>query len=199
MPVGCLLWDFGDTLCDERFIWGSSPDWMAIYDTFDGGIGDRWCVDDLNTTSFAEELSHQMHLEPEAIVAYMTARSTHHIDFYDYTYRYFRSRQVPQAIVTVNPDLFSEVIVPAHDLGSPCETIVTSWEEHTIDKSILCRLALERMEVECEYSEALLIDNKQTNLEAWEHVGGPGYLYTTDLAFRRDVESGVLGLPPRLD
>ena len=33
--VECLLWDFGDTLCDERFIWSSGPAWMAVYESFD--------------------------------------------------------------------------------------------------------------------------------------------------------------------
>ncbi len=37
--VQCLLWDFGDPLCDERFIWRNGPEWMDVYETFDDGLG----------------------------------------------------------------------------------------------------------------------------------------------------------------
>ena len=38
-PIRCLLWDFGDTLCDERFIWSRGPAWIEVYATFDEGLG----------------------------------------------------------------------------------------------------------------------------------------------------------------
>ncbi len=192
MDVDGLLWDFGDTLCDERFIWGSGPEWMKIYGTFDDGIGDQWCTHDLDTAAFATELAQRMERPHEEIVAHMVDRSTNHIVFYDYTYSFFKARHLPQAIVTVNPDLFSEVIVVAHDLDSYCDTIVTSWEERTVDKAILCELAVERMPFELERGHALLIDNKQTNVEGWREAGGLGYHYTTDAAFRHDIEHGTL-------
>ena len=31
MQVQCLLWDFGNTLCRETFIWSSGPEWEAVY------------------------------------------------------------------------------------------------------------------------------------------------------------------------
>lgn len=191
--IKCLLWDFGDTLCDERFIWSVGPDWMAVYETFDDGVGERWNTGDLDSSGFARELSATMGRSPDEIVAHMIERSTNHIEFYDYTWALFRERRLPQAIVTVNPDLFSDVIVPAHDLQSGCEVIVTSWEERSIDKSVLCSLAIERLDAGIEPGEALLIDNKQANIEAWASVGGAGYHYTTDDAFRRDVERGLIG------
>jgi hypothetical protein len=40
----------------------------------------------------------------------------------------------------------------------------------------------------------LLIDNKQSNLDAWAGHGGIGYLYTTDSAFEQDVAGGIDGL-----
>jgi hypothetical protein len=43
----------------------------------------------------------------------------------------------------------------------------------------------------------LLIDNRQSNLDAWAGHRGLGYLYTTDAAFRRDVAGGIDGLGRR--
>ncbi len=37
MRVQCLLWDFGDTLSRETFIWSSGPEWELVYQSFDSG------------------------------------------------------------------------------------------------------------------------------------------------------------------
>ena len=109
-------------------------------------------------------------------------------------YAFYRARHLPQAIVTVNPDLWSEVIVPLYGFDQTADVIVTSWEEATIDKGVLCQLAVERLGIGCAASSALLIDNKRANIDAWAARGGSGYVYTTDAAFQRDVAPGIDGL-----
>ena len=47
------------------------------------------------------------------------------------------------------------------------------------------------MNLTCDPSRALLIDDKKSNLDAWAGRGGIGYLYTTDSTFRRDVAGGI--------
>jgi hypothetical protein len=179
-------------LCDERFIWASGPEWMVIYDTFDdSGLGSRWCLDKISTAQFADAIAERVGLVPDAVVAHMTA-CCHHIRFFDATYRFFRSRQLPQAIVTVNPDLFSEVIVPIYGFDSDCNVIVTSWEERTEDKRILNRLAIDRLGIDCANHEALLIDNKRTNIDDWISIGGAGYHYLGDERFARNLAAGGL-------
>ena len=54
MRVQCLLWDFGDTLCDELSLWRASPEWMEIYRSFDDGIGAAWSAGELDTRGFGE-------------------------------------------------------------------------------------------------------------------------------------------------
>ena len=59
--IRCLLWDFGDTLCDETFIWRSGPEWMEVYETFDdGGLGAAWNLGEIDTREFASQLSGRM-------------------------------------------------------------------------------------------------------------------------------------------
>ncbi len=106
--IKCLLWDFGDTLCDERFIWGSGPEWMEVYETFaNDGLGASWNLGHIGTPEFAEALSPRMGLSAEAIIEHMHARCEH-IQFFDSTYSFFKAKHLPQAIVTVNPDLFTQ-------------------------------------------------------------------------------------------
>lgn len=192
MRVECLLWDFGDTLCDELSLWRASPEWMEVYRSFDDGLGAAWSRGDIDTRDFVAELAKRMPLTEVKILAHL--RRTDLFEFFPFTYAFFRDRHLPQAIVTVNPVFFSEVIVPACAFDEVTDAIVVSGQERTIDKGELCRRALERMNLGCDPSRALLIDNKQSNLDAWARHGGIGYLYTTDSAFRRDVAGGIDGL-----
>ena len=196
MQVQCLLWDFGDTLCRETFIWSSGPEWEAVYQSFDGGWADGWNVGSLGTAEFARLASEHIPLPPDEIISHMRERCNE-IEFFEFTYAFFKQRHLPQAIVTVNPDLWTETIVPLYGFDTMADAIVSSWEEGTTDKGVLCSLALDRLHIECQPSAALLIDNKQSNLDSWAARGGIGYLYTTDTAFKRDVANGIEGLIQR--
>jgi hypothetical protein len=189
MRVECLLWDFGDTLCDELSLWRTSPEWMEVYRSFDDGLGAAWSLGALDTRGFVAELAKRMPLTEVEILAHL--KRTDLLEFFPFTYAFFRDRHLPQAIVTVNPAFFSEVIVPGCALDEVTDAIVVSGEERTIDKGELCRRALKRMNLTCGPSRALLIDNKKSNLDAWAGRGGVGYLYTTDSTFRQDVAGGI--------
>ena len=195
MPTSCLLWDFGDTLCNERFIWGSGSRWQSFYETFeDNDIMEAWNKGEMNTADFADQTASHFELPPTEIVTHMT-KCCKKIEYFEHTYAIFKESRLPQAIVTVNPDIFSNVIVPAYHLDQHCESIVTSWEEGTVDKRVLCATAIDRLSINCEIDykneEALLIDNRQDNIDAWRSIGGAGYLYTTDDQFLVDIQSGV--------
>jgi phosphoglycolate phosphatase-like HAD superfamily hydrolase len=195
VSIRCLLWDFGDTLCDELSLWRVSPEWMEVYRSFDDGLGAAWHLGELDTRGFVAELAKRMRLSEAEILAHLTRIDL--FEFFPFTYAFFRARHLPQAIVTVNPVFFSEVIVPGFAFEDVTDAIVVSGEEKTIDKGELCRRALERMSCGSDPSRALLIDNKRSNLDAWVERGGAVYLYTTDDAFRRDVAGGIDGLAER--
>jgi hypothetical protein len=192
MRVRCLLWDFGDTLCDELSLWRVTPGWMEVYRSFDDGLGAAWNRGDLDTRGFAGALAKRMPLTELEILTHL--RRTDLLEFFPFTYAFFRDHHLPQAIVTVNPTFFTEVIVPACGFDEVTDAIVVSGQERTIDKGELCRRALQRMDLGCDPSQALLIDDKQSNLDAWAGHGGIGYRYTTDLAFEQDVAGGIDGL-----
>ena len=137
MHVQCLLWDFGDTLCDELSLWRVSPEWMAVYRSFDeeDGIGAAWNLGKLDTQGVVSKLARRMTLSEAEIQAHLSR--TDLFEFFPFTYDFFRARHLPQAIVTVNPARFREI---ARDLAfdQVTDTIVVSAEERTIDKGVLC-------------------------------------------------------------
>jgi hypothetical protein len=193
MRVQCLLWDFGDTLCDELSLWRTSPEWMEVYRSFDekDGIGAAWSSGELDTREVAARLAQRMTLSEAEIHAHLSR--TDLFEFFPFTYAFFRAHHLPQAIVTINPAQF-RVMAQALALDAATDTIVVSAEEECTDKAALCAIALQRMPTVCPIDRALLIDNKQSNVDAWTRRGGIGYRYTTDSVFRRDVTDGVDGL-----
>jgi FMN phosphatase YigB (HAD superfamily) len=190
MRVRCLLWDFGNTLCDELSLWRVSPEWMEVYRSFDDedGIGAAWSLGNLDTHEVVAKLAQRMTLTEVEIRAHLS--QTDLFEFFPFTYSFFRARHLPQAIVTVNPPVFREMARNLR-LGEVTDAIVVSGEEKTIDKGALCQIAVQRMPIACANEQALLIDDKQSNLDAWAARGGTGYLYTTDAAFRQDVVGGI--------
>lgn len=196
MRVQCLLWDFGNTLCDELSLWRVGPEWMEVYRSFDDadGIGAAWSLGELDTEAVVARLAKRMPLTRDEIRAHLSR--TDLFEFFPFTHGFYRARHLPQAIVTVNPAAFREM---ARELAldEAADAMVVSGEEGTIDKGALCDVALERMPVACGPDGALLIDDKRSNLEAWSARGGIGYLYTTDAQFQADVAGGIDALVGR--
>ena len=152
--VQCLLWDFGDTLCDELSLWRVSPEWMEVYRSFndEDGIGAAWSLGDLDTHEVVAKLAQRMTLNEVKIHAHLSR--TDLFEFFPFTYAFFRARHLPQAVVTVNPAAFREM---AQNLGfdEVTHTIVVSGEEKTIDKGVLCEFAIQRMPIVCANEQAL--------------------------------------------
>ncbi len=196
MTIRCLLWDFGNTLCDELSLWRVSPEWMEVYHSFGDadGIGAAWSLGDLDTHEVVAKLAERMTLTEAEIHAHLSR--TDLFEFFPFTYAFFRARHLPQGIVTVNPARFREM-AQTLAFDEVTDTIVVSGEEKTIDKGVLCEIAIQHIPIVCANEHALLIDNKQSNLDAWSERGGLGYLYTTDGAFKQDVADGIDGLVAR--
>src|SRR5258706_15813578 len=106
-------------------------------------------------------------------------------------WRVARERRLPQALVTVNPDLFADHVVTGYALNDVVDVIVVSYLEKTADKSMLCRAALDRLGFRGDPSSALLIDNRRDLVDAWRAIGGAGYWFQSDQQFAHDV-TGIL-------
>jgi beta-phosphoglucomutase-like phosphatase (HAD superfamily) len=128
-------------------------------------------------------LAAELGIAADAAMAHIQARCRD-VRFFEHAWAAARARTRPQAIVTLNPDLFTRFVSPTYRLDSVFDVIVTSWQEHTRYKASLCEIALERLGGE-DPSEALLIDNIDANVDAWRARGGQAYWFRGDEEFAR--------------
>ncbi|HTK17595.1 MAG TPA: hypothetical protein VL769_14470 [Acidimicrobiia bacterium] len=185
--VRYFLWDFGDTLVDQRWMWPSPegvPGWTALYRALpDSDLDTSWNVGRTTTEELLWAVAAELGCTPELLMAH-TERRCGELQFFEHAWAAARAHTLPQALVTVNSDGFSRFVVPKYELASVFDVIVTSWEEHTLDKARLCELALERLGGQ-DPAEALLIDNIEANVDAWRARGGQAYLFVSDEEFAR--------------
>lgn len=185
-PVKAILWDFGDTLADERWMWAplaGQPDWSGLYRKHCGAgdLGSRWNRGLVTARDVAADLAAMMGVGWEATLEHMRA-CCREVQVYPRVFAFVDACTAPQAIVTVNCDLFSEVVAPELGLAARFDTIVTSWEEGAEDKAALCDIAMARLGL-TDRIECLLVDNRAENVAAWRALGGSAYHFIGEQAF----------------
>jgi len=184
-----VLWDFGDTLVDERWMRRcpeSCPTWETAWIEVMNEFADRWNVGEVSLEEVSAALADAAAMtlpEVEAHVRACCAQLSLHVNAWELA----EQHRWPQAIVTVNPDLFADFIVPTYGLSEMFDQIVMSFAEQTDDKVALCDIALERLGYAGLRDGALLIDNQLDLVDAWRDSGGVGYWFQSDDQFGRDA------------
>ena len=184
-----LLWDFGDTIVDERWmrqVPAEFPDWSNAWNQVMETCADDWNVGRATERDVFAEMSRRTGLSIDFVERHADA-CCRSITFHPFTWRVATERRRPQALVTVNPDLFVERVARRYGLAAHFDTVVVSCTEGTDDKTTLCELALDRLGLGGGRSEALLIDNRRDLAEAWQRSGGAAYVYRGDEAFEADL------------
>lgn len=191
MTPAVLLWDFGDTLADERWMRRPPPacsNWEVVWVDVMADHADDWNIGRVGAEEIVRALADRSGLTGDAVRSHVR-RCCESVMFYETAWEVASERRLPQALVTVNPDLFADFVVPAYGLIDVFDAIVMSFAERTDDKPSLCDIALERLGFTGPRSDALLIDNRLDLVEAWKDVGGTGYWFQSDQKFRADLPS----------
>jgi hypothetical protein len=184
-----VLWDFGDTLVDERWMQhapAACPDWPKAWAEVMTVHAGGWNMGSTSDEEVFVALADRTGMTVEAVTDH-AERCCHRLERRPVAWRTASERRCPQALVTVNPSLFDRWIVPGHDLAAMFDVIVISAQEGTADKTALCLLALDRLRYRGPRLDALLIDNRADLVEAWRAVGGSAYHFTDDAQFAEDL------------
>jgi FMN phosphatase YigB (HAD superfamily) len=199
MEPALVLWDFGDTLADETWMLRAPegvPEWTAAYQRHvidSSDLVDAWSAGRATAADVARRLASALELDVAATVGHMhdACRQLRFFPTVMAAVRARRRRGLAQALVTVNADVFSDIVVPQYGLDELFDTIVNSCLVGTVDKVELCDIAMVQLGND-RYDSTLLIDNIEENVRRFEDRGGLGYVFTDEATFHQDVTKGVL-------
>jgi hypothetical protein len=189
MGFEVVLWDFGDTLVDERWMQrppDSFPSWPTAWANVMTDRADDWNIGRVEMSQIFIELANRTGMTTEDVAAH-ALDCCHRLVFNPTAWQIASERRFTQAIVTVNPDLFAKYVMPAYELAAIFDVIVMSFAERTTDKPTLCNIALGRLGFKGDIAHCLLIDNRLDFVQAWQNVGGVSYWFQGDEQFKRDV------------
>ena len=159
---------------------------LATYE--EDSLGDRWCRGEVGFPEVAARVAARCGIAVGAARAAMEHDWRHlrpNAEILAFARELGRAGRA--AVVTVNPDAFSDLIVPHYGLDRDFGVIVASWQERTLDKVGLCDIALERFAAPAKRESTLLVDNRPDNVEAFRAAGGQAYFFTDDPRFVVDV------------
>jgi hypothetical protein len=197
VAFSALLWDFGDTLVDERWMhWApvGFPQWSTAWVELMGLLATPWNVGRIREQDVFDAMAERTGMDAVSVERH-AEQCCRSLVFNPATWRLARLHHFPQALVTVNPDLFLQRIVPRYRLGDIFDVIVVSCEEATEDKVVLCERALERLSFRGRRRDALLIDNREDVVNAWHTGGGTGHCYRGDEPFKTFARAHLQGHP----
>lgn len=183
--VEAVLWDFGDTLADERWMLAplaDQPAWAELYlaRCGEGELGSLWNRGLKTAREVAAALGAELGVDAALVLEHMHA-CCRRVRLFPRVAAFVDALSTQQAIVTVNCDIFSDVVVPALGLASRFSPIVASWEAGTEDKADLCDLAMAKLGLG-DRAACLLIDNRADNVASWRARGGPAYRFVGEQA-----------------
>lgn len=184
--IKCVIFDFAGTLCSEGYFKSlESKYYHAAGDLIFGKNSakwcDPWCAGELSSRDIADYLSTVWPLTSGQILQGLRegcSRMNFNQSVWQFALRQ-REAGLKLALVTINMDVFTEVVVPSHGLDQVFDVIINSSDYHEMSKEVLFRKAFERLGTdEFGFHNSLLIDDNERNVNRFRELGGQAFHYT---------------------
>lgn len=187
--VRCVVFDYGDTLCSDPYFRELGADFLQVVNTQIFGESspewaDRWLRGELAAEDIVARLSSLTGRSTAEIMAGLRLGCSRIRPFpaiwqFAQTQHGFGRKT---ALVTLNYDIFSRVIVPAVGFDRVFDVIVNSSDYRTDDKVAMWEIAFRRLD-DCAFENSLLFDDKLKHVERFRARGGQAYQFTGDAQF----------------
>ena len=193
--IDSIIFDFAGTLCFGRYFEPLGQESLDAVGTLIFGDSsprwaDPWMKGDLTSQDIASYLSeHLTHSEEDILSALRHGCSN--MTFNPVVHGFaLEQREAGRktALVTANMDVFSEVVVPAHELHSVFDLVLNTSDHRTLDKSILWHKALGVFGPGFSFATSVLIDDSPRMITLFRSLGGHAYQYEGDPAFQAWLE-----------
>lgn len=189
--INSVLFDFSGTLSSGRYFAPLGQHALdAISELVFGNNSihwaDPWMKGELTSDDIASYLAQKLGKPKERIVSALhEGCSTMELNP---AVQYFAAQQRAgtrkTALVTMNMDVFSDIVVPAHRLDCLFDLVLNTADYRTLDKSILWRKALSEFGPEYSFATSVLIDDSPRMISHFRSLGGQAFQYEGDESFQ---------------
>jgi len=191
--IKCVVFDYGFTLSSGYYFNLSPPgvaDWekrlqRVIFRGKDDTVTGPWMRGEISLADIADLMAQEVGLGVEEILGYLRRGCTD-LGFNEAVYAFARrvqSSSLRSALVTVNMDVFTDVVVPSHSLDDLFDVIVNSADVGSCDKTVLWPMAFDALGCGVSYRDSLLIEDGEKNPAAFRKQGGVAHQYLGEEAF----------------
>jgi FMN phosphatase YigB (HAD superfamily) len=197
--ISCIIFDFAGTLCSDYFFTGLKPEYFnavqhLIFGENSTKWADPWMAGELSSRDIAGYLSSHWPITEEEVLRTLydgCSKMTFNPAVWRFAQKQKQSgRKI--ALVTLNMDVFTEIIVPSHNLDTTFDVIVNSSDHKELDKTKLFQTAFDLLgSNQYTFHTSLLIDDSQKQVDAFRRMGGMAYRYVGDAAFEEWVNVSV--------
>lgn len=190
-----VIFDYGFTVSSEYYFnvpHPRIPDWNALIQTHvfdDKEFAGDWMHGRVGVDDIARMVHRETGETCESVRHYLRQgcenlrENTAVVEFA----RNLRRADTPIALVTVNFDVFSDVVVPAHGYSDLFPVIINSSDHGEIDKRKLWPVAFKKLGPGIGYRNCLLIEDSVKELGQFRAAGGQAIGYTNDAAFASQI------------
>jgi len=214
--IRAVIFDYGFTISAEYYFnvpHPRIPKWRELIQQYifeDPGVTRKWMEGRIGLDNIATIIEQETNEQSGSILACLRAgcqrlRENKAVIRFAKT---LKAKGIRIGLVTVNFDVFNEVIVPGHKYDDLFDVIVNSCDWGEIDKRNLWPIAFERLGEDINYGNSLLIDDGERETNLFRAAGGLAIRYTDDRAFGNEIKGSIFanqalhipgipqGLPP---
>ena len=193
--IDAVIFDYGFTISNEYYFnipHPRVPLWRELIQESvfsDQRVTGDWMKGKISLRDIAGILQDRTGEDPESILVYLrdgcrNLEENHAVVKFAWK---LKEHAIPIGLVTVNFDVFNDVIVPEHRYNELFDVILNSCDYGEIDKRVLWPIAFSRLGRHIEYSNSLLIEDGKKELEQFRDAGGHAIGYVDDVTFMAET------------
>jgi phosphoserine phosphatase len=189
--INSVIFDFSGTLASGRYfalLGQGSLDIIGdlVFGKNSTQWADPWMKGELTSDDITSYLAQKLGKPKERIVSALYKGCSTMV--FNPAVRCFAAQQRAgvrkTALVTVNMDVFTNIVVPAHRLDRLFDLVLNTSDYRTLDKSKLWRTALCEFGPEYSFASSLLIDDNPRMVSLFRSLGGQAFQYEGDESFQ---------------
>lgn len=201
--INAVIFDYGLTIGAEYYFNvrpPDVPDWDRLVQATafeDKDFNHAWMLGRTDIRELARRLAAKTGMTADAVMEYLRLGCRQVKEFPQVIglVRQLAGAGMPLAMVTVNFDIFDQVVVPWHQYDRLFRSIINSANHDETDKTRLWPLAFRDLGPGIGYHNSLLIEDRLQEVERFRQLGGAAIQFRPDTDLAAELQ-GYCFQPP---